>query len=139
MKRLLLSLVAALAVGALSYAITRGIMRPAEEDPDTWLQREFKLTETQRAAVEKLQADYEPICAEHCAQIMQIQRQLAAAPDDPALQTELARLKQVCFDATSKHLREVAAQMEPAQARQFLALMEPKISGHDHAAPLGLK
>ncbi|WP_438481376.1 hypothetical protein [Oleiharenicola lentus] len=139
MKRLLLTLALVVAVGAISFAVTRELIVTPVETHETWLQREFHLTARQLAAVEKLQADYEPVCADHCALVMQANKRLAANPADAAAHEEVRRLKKICFEATSKHLREVAAEMDAAQGRRFLKLMEPKLSGHDHAEPLDLK
>lgn len=131
-----LGLVAIVAVG--SYAVTRALVRAPVEDHRSWLQREFQLTDRQLAAVEKLQADYEPVCAEHCALVMEARVKLETSPDDAALRAEVARLKQICAEATTRHLQQVAAQMDAAQGQRFLALMAPKVTGHDHAQPLGL-
>lgn len=139
MKRYLFTLAVVVLVAAASYAITRRVMEAPEETPATWLQREFKLSDAQLAAVEKLQADYEPICAEHCSLVMEARERLRTSPSDPALNAEVFRLKKTCVDATAEHLRQVAAQMAPDQGRRFLALMQPKLSGHDHAKPLGLQ
>lgn len=139
MKRYLMLIALAVAVAAGSFALTRGLMPRGEEDQMTWLAREFKLTPAQTAAVEKLQAAYQPVCARHCQLIMAARDRLAASPNDPAVQAEAAGLVQKCQDATLQHLREVAARMEPTQGRRFLALVEPKVSRHAHQGPFGLK
>jgi hypothetical protein len=127
----------ALAAAALAFGITHLCLRPsatAAANPDeiAWLRAEFNLTPVQVAAIEKLHADYHPVCMTHCAAITEAREQ--SAP--PA---ELARLEAVCRDATLAHLQRVAAVMSPAEAARFLALVEPKVSGHSHATPLGLK
>ena len=139
MKRYLILIGLAVAVAAGSYALTRGLFPRGEEDQMTWLRREFKLTAGQAAAVEKMQAAYQPGCAEHCRLIMEERDRLAAAPNDAAVQAEIARLEQICNEATLEHLRQVAAQMAPGQGRRFLTLVEPKVSRHAHQGPLGLK
>jgi hypothetical protein len=138
-KKIVLSVVFVITVAAASYAVTRGLWSAPNEDHPSWLRREFKLNESQLAAIEKLQIDYAPICTEHCHQVMRTRRQLSAAPQDVTLQAEIRRLEEICRAATTEHLRRVAAEMSPAQARRFLALMEPKVAHHDHAAPLGLQ
>lgn len=139
MKRYALLLALAVVVAAGSFALTRQLLPRAEEDQMAWLVREFKLTPAQTAAVAKLQADYQPVCAGHCQLIMAARERLAAAPDDAAVQADIARLAQKCHDATRQHLREVAARMAPEQGRRFLALVEPKLSRHTHQGPFGLK
>jgi len=139
MKRYLILIALAVVVAAGSFALTRRLMPAAGESQMAWLTREFELTPAQAAAVEKLHADYQPVCAEHCRQIMAVRERLAAAPADPAAEAELSRLTQKCQDATRRHLHEVAGHMAPRQAERFLALVEPKLSRHAHQGPLGLK
>jgi hypothetical protein len=139
MKRYLILIGLVVVVAAGSHALTRGLLQRGEEDQMTWLSREFKLTAGQAAAVEKMQADYQPVCAGHCRLIMAARDRLAAAPGDAALLAEIARLEQKCHEATLAHLRNVAAQMDPGQGRRFLTLVEPKVSRHAHLGPLGLK
>jgi hypothetical protein len=143
MKRYLILIGLAVAVAAASFALTRGLMPRGEEDQMTWLRREFKLTAGQAAAVEKMQAAYQPVCAEHCRLIMEARDRLAALASEAsakeAAQADLLRLERICHAATLEHLREVAAQMAPGQGRRFLTLVEPKVSRHAHHGPLGLK
>ncbi len=139
MKRYLILIVLAVVVAAGSFALTRRLMPAGEETQMAWLTREFELTPAQAAAVEKLQADYQPVCAEHCRQIMEVRERLTATPGNAAAQADLARLMQKCHDATQQHLRKAAACMDPKQAGRFLALVEPKLSRHAHQGPFGLK
>ncbi len=113
MKRYLIILALAMVVAGVSFTLTRGLAPAGDEDQKTWLQREFKLDATQAAAVEKMQAAYQPVCAEHCRLIVEARDRLAASPADSAVQQEVTRLEQKCHDATLQHLREVAAQMSP--------------------------
>lgn len=133
----------ALAAAALAFGVTHFCLRPSSADTDeiAWMRTEFKLTDTQVAAIEKLHDDYFPVCMAHCAAITRARKQLDAAPPDekPAAQAEFARLQAVCHDATLAHLQRVAAVMPPDQGARFLALVGPKVSGQSHDAPLGLK
>lgn len=141
MKRLLTLLAVVLLVGAGSYGITR-LVWPApspDEDQLTWLAREFELTPTQLEAIRQLHYDYLPICSDHCAAIVDAREKLAARPDDAQLRAEVTRLEQVCQQATLRHVREVSAHMSPDQGRRFLALVEPRITRHDHQAAFGLR
>ena len=47
-----------------------------------------------------------------------------------AADAELARLKEVCAEATLGHLRSLAAHMSPAQAARFLAIMQARVAHH---------
>lgn len=133
MKRYLVLFVCILAAAALSYTLTRQLMPAAEEDQLTWLQREFHLTAAQIASVSQLQDAYQPICAEHCRLIQEANHRPGIEP------AEIARLEQICQEATIKHLREIAAVMPSNEGSRFLALVEPKVSRHEHQGPLGLK
>lgn len=141
MKRLLTLLAVVLLVGAGSYGLTRVMMpaAPADEDQVAWLTREFRLNATQAAAIKRLHYDYIPICSDHCAMIVAAREKLAEKPGDPARQAEVTRLEGVCQQATLAHVREVASHMDAAEGRRFLALVEPRIMQHDHAAAFGLK
>lgn len=141
MKRWLTLFAVVALVGAGSYGLTR-LFWPApsvNEDQVTWIAREFKLTSDQKAAVEKLHRAYLPVCSDHCALIVEARERLAAKPHDAALQAEVVRLERRCQQATLAHVREVAACMAPEQGRRFLALVEPRIVHHDHAAAFDLK
>lgn len=128
-----------LAAGLLGYTLTRLILPPpapaevaAPEAQIQWLAREFKLTPAQISEVLRLQSAYAPVCAGHCAAIIQARKDLSASGLSPearaAVEAELARLKRVCTEATRAHLQAVAAVMPPGQGSRFLALMEPRIA-----------
>lgn len=137
MKRLGLALLV-LAALALGYFTTARILRsslpsdaPSPAAKLDWLAREFSLTPAQIAEISRLQADYAPICADHCAAIVTAQETLAAAATPAsraAAEAALARLKEVCATATRTHLHAVAGCMPPAESARFLALMEPRVA-----------
>lgn len=141
MRRWLTLLAIVALAGAGSYLATRAFWPapPANEDQITWLTREFHLTPEQRAAIEKLQDDYIPVCSDHCAMIVSARERLAERPDDAGLQTEVARLERQCQQATLAHVRRVAACMDTKEGRRFLSLVEPRILHHDHEKVFGLK
>lgn len=142
---LLLVLVAALA----GYGITRLALRPlgssAAVGTDAqlaWLEREFGLTPASTEEIRRLKAGYRPVCEAHCAAIgrAETDRRAALASADPAAlaaaDAELARLKDVCAEATLAHLRSIAEQMSPAQGARFLAIMQSRVAHHPgRAAP----
>lgn len=143
----------AIAAAAAAFGITHAALRSTRVSSETrgsgtaettefaWLQSEFRLTAEQTSAVAKLHDDYDPVCMTHCRAIIKARAKLSAAPasEQPAARAELTRLEAVCHDATLAHLKRVAAVMSPDQGARFLALVEPKLSGQNHAAPLGLK
>lgn len=137
----------AIAAGAIAFVATHKVRCARCPDDTVWLQREFALTEAQTLAIEKLRAAYEPTCVEHCRQIDLAHAKLASleksTPRDEAAhaaaRTAWENLKNICHAATQRHIRDIAAQMEPAQGRRYLALVEPKIAGHDHHKPSGSK
>ena len=139
MKRYLTLILVAVAVAAGSFGLTRGLLARGDEDQIVWLRREFRLTDDQAAAIARLQANYQPVCMAHCRLILAARDRLAATPGDTTAQAEITRLEGVCAQATLAHLREIAAQMDSAQGRRFLTLVEPRVSRHEHQGPLGLK
>jgi Spy/CpxP family protein refolding chaperone len=108
-----------------------------------WLADEFALTPAQAAAIRKLEADYAPVCAEHCRRINETRARLAAleenSPDCEAARAQWTELVRECNAATLRHLESVAAAMSPGQGRRYLALVVPKLTRHGHAQPFGLK
>ncbi len=145
LRRPLILIALALLAGLLGYGITRLAMRPPQPEiassPEAqlaWLAREFSLSRSAGEEIARLQTAYEPICEAHCTAIARAQAALSLARHSQdsagiaAAEAELARLKRVCADATRAHLEAVAAQMQPAQAARFLALMEPRIA---HTGP----
>jgi hypothetical protein len=134
MKRMLVFLLGLAVAATLAYLVTQRFIGRAGEDQLTWLRREFNLSAEQTAAIDRLQSAYAPVCAEHCRLIQQATTRTAPSPD------EIARLEQICHDATVQHLRAIAAVMAPAEARRFLALVEPKVATRrTHDGALGLK
>lgn len=141
LRYLLIAITAAALAFGITYALLQPAPDPAEVDELAWMQKEFRLTPDQSAAIAQLHDDYFPVCMDHCRNIVRARDALAAAgpAERPAAQAELARLETVCRDATLAHLQRVAAVMPPDQGTRFLALVTPKVSGHSHSAPLGLK
>lgn len=141
-RRPLVTVVLVLVAALLGYGLTRLVLRPPAPDelssPEArmaWMEREFALSADACAQIKRLQSAYDPVCEKHCAAIVRAQAALRAAGDDPtaraAAQAELARLKQVCAESTRAHLQAVAAQMPPAEAGRFMAMMEHRIAHHD--------
>lgn len=134
-RRLLILVPLVIAAGFLGYALTGLFTAPPPTAPAmveqlAWMAREFRLTPTQAAEISRLQAAYEPVCARHCAAIADAREKLAAAaPEDrAAAEVEVARVENICGEATRAHLRTIAAALPADQADRFLAMMEPHIA-----------
>ena len=148
MKRLILIVLVAVAAGLAAFGLTRR-MAPTPEPGDEllWLVSEFRLNAEQARQIEALHAAYEPVCIRHCAQIFAVRTQLAELEQDgerdsPAYRDgceQMERLVEACGTSTRAHLQQVAAVMPPAEAKRYLALVEPKLSQHAHVRPFGLK
>lgn len=141
MKRWLTLVAIVAAIAALSYGVTRWLWHgpSGDEDQVAWIAREFRLTADQKSAVEQLHRDYLPVCSDHCAAIVEARERCVARPGDATCQAEVQRLERVCQQATLAHVRQVASCMAPEEGRRFLALVEPRITRHDHHAAFGLK
>lgn len=108
-------------------------------DAMLWLRTDFHLTEAQFAAIRQLHDSYAGTCDEHCRIIQtatKARNALEAAPGDPAAvvaaNRRLQELRFVCETAITRHVRQVAALMSPADGQRYLALVLPKIASFDH-------
>lgn len=148
MKRLAFLALIAVALGFVAYALTRRMPTPtAPQNEVAWLVNEFRLTPEQAREIEALHAAYAPVCARHCAEIFTVRARLAELAHDGETQSpeylqakaEMARLIDTCTRSTRAHLESVATVMPPEAAQRYLSLVEPKLSRHDHAQPIGLQ
>ena len=139
--RLLLVVVIA---GSAAFGLTRYFSAPPPTSINEveWLTNEFNLNAEQSQQIAALHTAYQPICADHCAAILTAQDRIDAAVNDTDLETAeaaLRMLEQTCHESTQAHLQAVAAVMDPAQGKRYLALISPRLSNHEHAEPFGLK
>jgi hypothetical protein len=132
MKNLLITFAMAVAACALAFGVChrmsdRPELRRAAREGDAlaWLRVEFRLSDTQFAAIKKLHDDYGVLCGEHCLAIM-------AARTRPAPAAELATLENACVEAMTAHFRQVAALMQAGQGERYLAIVLPLVQGYDH-------
>jgi len=147
MKRGAFLLAMALVAGLAAFAITHHRMASSLPDEMTWLRNEFALSAEQTTAIDKLNAAYEPVCADHCRRIAQARKQLQALQADPqasaagraAAEKDWQALCEQCTTATRVHLEAVAAQMSPDQGKRYLDLVGPKLTRRDPGKPFGLK
>ena len=111
------------------YAVNRepAEMRQALREGDAmgWLRAEFRLSDTQFAAIKRLHEDYREICAVHCSAIMTAEKR--GAP-----RAEVATLEKTCVDAMTVHFRRVASLMPPGQGERYLAIVLPRVADYDH-------
>lgn len=132
-RNFLLTLAIVAAACATSYAVSYlagrepAALRQAlrEGDAMAWLRSEYRLDETQFAAIRQLHEDYREKCAEHCSAIMAAEKRGAPA-------AEVAALEKVCVDAMTVHFRRVAGLMPPGQGERYLAVVLPRVADYDH-------
>ena len=145
MHALLRLLLVAVAAGAAAFGLTRWFNPMPAPTPGTelaWLTQEFQLTPQQAQRIQELHAAYRPICAQHCAAILDTKAELATAATPTAkseVEQRLSDLMATCHDSTRAHLEAVAAAMSPEQGQRYLAMIGPRLSAHQHAEPLGLR
>lgn len=115
-------------------------------DAMQWLRTDFQLSEAQFAAIRRLHEAYAGDCEEHCRLIQEATRArdavAAARGDATALaraEENLKELRLVCETAITRHVRQVAAIMSPADGERYLALVLPKIASFDHRAAPDLR
>lgn len=123
-----LALIASAAAFVVFYSLhdDPALRRAAREgDAMAWLRREFRLTDSQFAAVQALHDDYAVECSDHCATITAARQRSAPAP-------EIAALERICVDAMTAHFRRAAALISPEQGERYLATVMPRIAGHPH-------
>lgn len=133
MRNWLLTLAIAVAACAASfgafYAMNREprAIREATERGDAmeWLRTEFKLTDTQYAAIKQLHDRYGTVCARHCSAIM-------AAEHRGAPRAEVAALESECVRSMTDHFHQVAALMAPEQGQRYLSIVMPRVLDYDH-------
>ena len=109
----------------------------AQGDALAWLRADFHLNDAQFDAIRKLHEAYAPSCAEHCRMIQEAAKAREALQGaDPvavaAAERKLQELRAVCETAIARHVRQVAAEMSPADGARYLALVLPKIADFDH-------
>ena len=137
---LILGLGVGAGLGAYFQACDPELHRAAERrDVETWLRHEFRLTETQMAAIRRLQGQYEEECEQHCAainaarQALRELEQRGASPSAVQTQQAVVRAKEAfCEQAITVHLRRVAALMPPEQGQRYLDLLLPRVARFDH-------
>jgi hypothetical protein len=144
----ILVLALAFATGWGSYAWLRESPRASAAPADDsllWLRQEFQLPTAKFARIEKMHADYQIVCEEHCRAIRvsraELKRLRKASASSTAIAGAEARAQQVdriCTSSLESHLREIAAVIDGEEGRRYLAIVLPRISQFDHAAAPGI-
>lgn len=133
---------------ATSWLAFRAADEPAvrhaaqQRDALEWLREDFKLTDSQFAAIRRLHETYSSECEGHCQAIQQAQdvrdalRQSGSvdAQGLAAAEARVRALREICETAIASHCRRVAAEMSPAQSQRYLARVLPLIADFDHRA-----
>jgi len=136
MKRSWLILFGGLFAGLLAYTCiylhATSAQRSLEQSshPElAWLQKQYRLTDTQLAQVVQLHDAYQPKCAALCRRIddqnQKVQLLLAATntvtPEIKQALAEAAQLRVECQSAMMQHFYEVSRAMPPDQGKLYLA------------------
>jgi Spy/CpxP family protein refolding chaperone len=147
MKRKWLLVILAALVAPFAFWLSYNTCLTHDCDEITWFTHEFRLSDTQRATILKMKADYEPICASHCERIGDARRTLAQleqagkrdSADYTAAQKTFDALSEECRTATKRHVEAIAAIMDTAEGKRYLELVLPQLDLHASATPSGLK
>lgn len=140
MKRLLLSIVPALLIGALAFGLcyyfaTRPMRQIADESGIAWLAQEFHLSTEQAARVQKLHDDYDPRCEEMCRKVVatnaRLERMISerreVTPEMEAALRETAELQAACRREMLIYIYAVAGMLPEGERERYLALMKPRV------------
>lgn len=138
MKKSIVVLVLALAIGILSYflSFTCFSIKATPWDEVSWLKQEFNLTDGQYAEVKRLHEAFMPVCETHCSEYMKAKTTLAKLLKDsttmtPEVENALNAVQQIeaeCQRAFLKHGYEVAAVMSPEQGARYLRMIKEQIN-----------
>jgi len=146
MNRALLILVSALALGAVIFACSFFATRhatvmccAAPADDLNWLRLEFHLGAADMARIRELHEGYLPKCAEMCAKIAAVKRELDSlvgtnanlTAEAQAKLNEVASLRAQCQAQMLQHFVTVSQVMPPEQGARYLAEMKKLALGDD--------
>lgn len=153
MKRGLLILIAAVALGAGMFVVSRAVFSTCNCAADAempmsggsllpeleWLRHSLRLTDGQFEKVKALHLAYQPTCEELCARVHRSNLALMeTTASSGSVEGEVAKhlreradLTVECQRAMLHHVYETAACMNPEQARQYLRSVLPHAFGLD--------
>ena len=139
MKRLSLTILASLLLGALAYTGVffwqKGRIDRAHAHGTAfeWLSGEFGLTGEQSASIEALHKEYFPECEDHCVHYTDTRHTLASVTGDPELDDgpehraaarRLAELEKEADKRFIDFVYRVAGEMDPQQSKRYLQKMK---------------
>lgn len=148
MKKVLVLLVAIIAVGATSYLISyRRAFAPVVVTPDgtdselAWLKHEFQLTDAQYDKVLKLHRAYRPVCASHCSRYIEthhrlndlLKSEVSWSPEIAQAMSAQAQVQSECHASMLKYAYDVANCMSPREGRRYLEMIKLQIVDGDPA------
>jgi len=140
--RLPITLIGALAVGLLAFYACNFLatreLRDIEQAPNgelQWLRQEFHLSGAQFKKIEALHSAYTPVCNEMCQRIMEANSKLyrllsenrEVTPEVEAAIRETGSVQDDCRKQMLAHIYQVSAQMNPADAQNYLRLMKSRV------------
>ena len=133
--------VSALLFGTTAYITARPEPVAGSGGAIDWLQLEFNLDAEQARRIAAIHRAQSARCEEHCQAIQRARRALRVAREQNRSAAELRaaeeHLEQVdrhCREALERHVREVAALMDPAEGERYLGVVLPRIAVFDHTA-----
>lgn len=146
-KRLALVMIAGAALMlAIAAFVRRGacdaqLARSADcGDTCCWFRVELGLDSETIAAINRAQAEFDDTCAAHCRAVDRAREVLKKLPADaPASERDAANAAvvaadKICRDARVAQVRRLAALMPEAAGKKYLAIVLPRLAGHDHAS-----
>jgi hypothetical protein len=101
--------------GGIAYVWVREptpALAAGESDALLWLRQEFKLSADTLARIEKMHADYQVVCEEHCLNIQHARRAIRAlrqaqapAAEIASAEEKLAEVNRICTTSLEAHMR----------------------------------
>ncbi|MFT5109766.1 MAG: hypothetical protein ACI9UA_005416 [Pseudoalteromonas tetraodonis] len=139
MKKLVLTILASVVLGALAYAgiflWQKGRIDQAHQHETAfeWLSKEFVLTDEQSARIESLHKEYFPECEDHCIHYTDTRETLAKVTNDPGLDNSpehkaaaerLTNLEKEADKRFIDFVYQVSAEMDQEQSKRYLQKMK---------------
>lgn len=143
MKKLILLLALVIAAGAGAYWLTysmatkkkQAYFYAVDEKTLAWLKMEYALDPEQFARIKVIHDNYQPICEKLCGKINESNEKVknliyhceALSDELSAALDENASIRAECHRHMLQHIYAVAAEMNPEQAKRYLAMMSDYI------------
>lgn len=146
MSRWITLVVMAAAAGVVSFLIyseSREVAPPAAEREGgelAWFRAEFSVTDEQFAEIERIHAEFRPVCEALCNKVIEIQRHLdQAIMESDGLTAELearlaefARVQEECNRFMLRHAYEVARLLPEEDRPRYLSAVGGQVTLHGH-------